>query len=340
MASLEIISGLNAGKVFALTDREMTVGRDVTCGIVLPYRTVSRSHARIMRMPDGYYIEDLQSVNGTAVNNKRIDRRTRLKHGDRVAVHDIILAFSDPEESYDSTVVVPVRPAAQQSPPPPATPQASAPSERSSEHIVSSLDARSGAELRAELNAAVKLKAILDITHNLGSTLDTDAVLPRILDSLFRIFPQTDRGYILQMDARQGELVPKAIKHRSGDSDTISPISGTVAARVMTERTAFLSGDAPNDDRLEDMNHSIFEHQVRSVMCAPLMGPSHTPLGVVHVETSDARHVFTQQDLDVLVSVALLAGQAVEYAQIHHSLLDLDRQKRDLAMAKEVQQHF
>src|SRR5690606_25047659 len=89
-----------------------------------------------------------------------------------------------------------------------------------------------------------------------------------------------------------------------------------------------------------DMNHSIFEHQVRSVMCAPLMGPSHTPLGVVHVETSDARHVFTQQDLDVLVSVALLAGQAVEYAQIHHSLLDLDRQKRDLAMAKEVQQHF
>src|SRR5690606_6680614 len=55
---------------------------------------------------------------------------------------------------------------------------------------------------------------------------------------------------------------------------------------------------------------------------------------------SDARHVFTQQDLDVLVSVALLAGQAVEYAQIHHSLLDLDRQKRDLAMAKEVQQHF
>ena len=193
---------------------------------------------------------------------------------------------------------------------------------------------------RQELNAQTKLKAILEISHNLGSSLDTDAVLPRILDSLFRIFPQTDRGYILQSDAPNTDLVPKAIKHKSGEADTISPISGTVAARVMAERTAFLSGDAPNDDRLEEMNHSIFEQQVRSIMCAPLMGPTHNPLGVIHVETSDGRHVFTQADLDVLVSVAILAGQAVEYARMHHSLLQHDRQKRDLAMAKEVQMHF
>jgi sigma-B regulation protein RsbU (phosphoserine phosphatase) len=349
MASLQIVSGLNAGQVYQLTDREVIVGRDVTCGIVLPYRTVSRAHARIIRMPDGYYIEDLESVNGTAVNGKRIERRTRLVDRDRVRVHDIVLAFVDEESTEDSTVIVRPRPITTSERP--SAPSATATLERQAtarkqfdrlvaDRIVSSIDARADAETRLDTNAHIKLRAVLEITKNLGSTLDTDAVLPRILESLFRIFPQTDRGYILQIDPATGELVPKAIKHRSGEADTISPISGTVAVRVMSERAAFLSGDAINDERLEEMNHSIFEQQVRSVMCAPLMGSSHSPVGVIHVETSDAKHVFSQQDLDVLVSVAFLAGQAVDYAKMHDLLLELDRKKRDLAMAQEVQLHF
>lgn len=353
MASLEIVSGLNAGQVYPLEEREIIVGRDVTCGIVLPYRTVSRAHARIIRMPDGYFIEDLESVNGTAVNGKAIRRRTQLVHRDRVRIHDIVLAFLDEEAANDSTAIVPAPPLPRAEPAPAAggvatavlprslsTAQRTAADKQLSDRIVTSIDARSGAEKRLEINAHVKLRAVLEITKNLGSTLDTDTVLPKLLESLFRIFPQTDRGYILQVESSTQELVPKAIKHRTGETDTISPISGTVAARVMGERAAFLSGDAINDERLEEMNHSIFEQQVRSVMCAPLMGSSHQPVGVIHVETSDARHVFGQQDLDVLVSVAFLAGQAVDYAKMHGQLLELDRKKRDLSMAQEVQMHF
>lgn len=348
MASLQIVSGLNAGQVYPLADREITIGRDATSDVVLPYRTVSRAHSRIMRMPDGFYIEDLQSVNGTAVNGQKVQRRTRLRDHDRIRIHDIVLMFVDEEESQDSTVVARVNAAALTSDATAAAATAMLPqrdvqrrpSDRlAAERIVTSIDAR-GTEKRAEINAHQKLKAVLEIAQNLGTSLDTDAVLPKILESLFRIFPQTDRGYILQSDPTTHELVPKAIKHRSGESDTISPISGTVAARVMSERAAFLSGDVPNDDRLEEMNDSIFEQQVRSIMCAPLMGPSHAPVGVIHVETSDARHVFTQHDLDVLISVAFLAGQAVDYAKMHDLLLHVDRQKRDLAMAKQVQLHF
>jgi sigma-B regulation protein RsbU (phosphoserine phosphatase) len=347
MASLQVTSGLNAGQTFELAEREVTVGRDVTCSVVLPYRTVSRLHARILRMPDGYYIEDVQSVNGTAVNGKRLDRRTRLTHSDRIRIHDIVLAFLEEDRENDSTHVVTLRPPATHdgaagrdgAGTATAVKPASKAEKTVADRIYSTLDARSGAEQRLEVNAHQKLRAVLEITQNLGSSLDTDAVLPKILESLFRIFPQTDRGYVLQLESKTGELLPKAIKQRGEESDTISPISGTVAARVISERAAFLSGDAGNDERLEEMNSSIFE-TVRSVMCAPLMGSSHVPVGVIHVETSDARRVFTPQDLEVLVSVAFLAGQAVDYAKMHDKLLDLDRQKRDLAMAKEVQLHF
>ncbi len=122
MASLQIISGPNTGQVYQLAEREVTVGRDVTCTIVLPYRTVSRTHARILRMPDGYYIEDLQSVNGTLVNGKRVERRCRLSHRDRIRIHDIVLGFVDEDETHDSTVIVRARPLGEAAPP--AEPQA------------------------------------------------------------------------------------------------------------------------------------------------------------------------------------------------------------------------
>jgi serine phosphatase RsbU (regulator of sigma subunit) len=75
-------------------------------------------------------------------------------------------------------------------------------------------------------------------------------------------------------------------------------------------------------------------------MCAPLMGPAKTPLGVIHLDTSHAGKPFDQNDLEVLVAVATMAGQAVEYARMHSDILELDRQKRDLATAQDVQLHF
>src|SRR5689334_12202849 len=101
MASLQIVSGMNAGQSYDLDDREIFVGRDSTCHVVLPHRTVSRAHCRLLKMPDGFYIEDLQSVNGTLVNGKKIERRSLLAHHDRIRIHDIVLEFTDDEEALD-----------------------------------------------------------------------------------------------------------------------------------------------------------------------------------------------------------------------------------------------
>ncbi|HTN75422.1 MAG TPA: FHA domain-containing protein, partial [Pirellulaceae bacterium] len=196
MASLQIVAGMNAGQIYPLDDREIFVGRESTCHVVLPHRTVSRAHCRILMMPDGYFIEDLQSVNGTCVNGKKIERRTQLVHRDRIRIHDIVLVFIDEVADHDSKVVVRLQPAdSAQAHEATAVATVSKPvvkvrtRPREENRIVTSLDARAGAELRWEINAQMKLKAILAITQNLGSTLDTDAVLPRILESLFHIFP-------------------------------------------------------------------------------------------------------------------------------------------------------
>jgi serine/threonine-protein kinase len=68
---------------FSISGDNVMVGRDRTCTIVLQHPAVSRRHARISVAGQGPLLEDLQSANGTYVNNSRVERVV-LKAGDIV----------------------------------------------------------------------------------------------------------------------------------------------------------------------------------------------------------------------------------------------------------------
>ncbi len=204
--------------------------------------------------------------------------------------------------------------------------------------IVDSLDAAD--ESRLDVGARVKLRAVLEITRNLGQSLAVDVFLKNILDTMFQIFPQAGRGYILLAEP-DGRLTPRAVKLDRGDGNeslTLGPISQSVAQRVMSEGKAILSTDAKANDA--DRGSSVLEDPVSSMISAPLMGPSHKPLGLIHIDTSDADRQFSAEDLDVLASAAAVAGHAVEHARLHETAMQLDRRQRELAMAQDVQLHF
>jgi hypothetical protein len=54
---------------------------------------VSRRHVRILRQPDGYYVEDLGSINGTFLNRRRLSpgAPAELKDGDELRLGNIVL---------------------------------------------------------------------------------------------------------------------------------------------------------------------------------------------------------------------------------------------------------
>lgn len=85
--------GGRAGEQFALGDAEISIGRSETAGIMLDDVTVSRLHARIARKPDGHWIEDASSLNGTYVNRRRIDAPHLLADGDELQVGKFKLTF-------------------------------------------------------------------------------------------------------------------------------------------------------------------------------------------------------------------------------------------------------
>ena len=84
---LIIHEGEKAGQRWTIREDELVIGRGGECDLVLPERQVSREHIRIFRADDGYFLEDLDSKNGTWVNGKQVKATTvPLRDGDEIQI--------------------------------------------------------------------------------------------------------------------------------------------------------------------------------------------------------------------------------------------------------------
>ncbi|MEX0702823.1 MAG: GAF domain-containing protein [Planctomycetales bacterium] len=309
MPILEILKGARAGQQCELNGEEVVVGRLADCDIVLPDETVSRQHARFSRGPDGWYVEDLQSRNGTFVNGNRVDRPTRLRSHDCIMLYDLPLRYWETSPEAPSRT----RPAE------PHFAAAGAAGARSLDapvtfETVAEFDIREILGPASGVRPETKLQAVLQITRDLRRSMDLEQILPRILDTVFRVFPQADRCYILQTPpGDETRLVPSAVKQRDGapSAATLRPITRAIAQQVMTSGKAILSSEPI---AAGDPDASIFDAPMRSIMSAPLLGPSRNPTGIIWVDTGASEQPFDRDDLDLLACVGILAGQAVEYA--------------------------
>ena len=72
-------------KELKIDQNEIIIGRDTTSDIQIDNIAVSREHAMIAKGPNCYFIEDLQSKNGTFVNGKIIKKKF-LKIDDEILI--------------------------------------------------------------------------------------------------------------------------------------------------------------------------------------------------------------------------------------------------------------
>jgi sigma-B regulation protein RsbU (phosphoserine phosphatase) len=186
-----------------------------------------------------------------------------------------------------------------------------------------------------DVQPAAKLKAILEISRSLAGTLDVEKLLPRILDSLFSIFPHADRGCIL-LQGDDGKMIPRAMKHRMDDEDSSVRLSRTILNQVLQEKKAVLSADAASDERFQ-ASESISALTIRSMMCAPLLNLQGEPLGVINIDTLNPISQFKKEDLEILIAVAGQAAMSYESARLLTSYVEKQKQDNEMQIARTVQ---
>ena len=103
MARVILVFNKQVVKDYPFTKENMTIGRADENDIVIDNLAVSGYHARIDKAGDTYILTDLQSTNGTFVNDKKIVSY-RLRHKDKVSIgkHLLFFALSKSEQAKAS----------------------------------------------------------------------------------------------------------------------------------------------------------------------------------------------------------------------------------------------
>ena len=111
-AYLNDLQGKTEKQAHMLDERPKMIGRvsgkdaEHMDYIVVSESTISRRHALIEYKDYSFWIIDQGSSNGTFINNERIDNEIRLKHGDKIRLHDYEFEFIVPEmDESDETIV-------------------------------------------------------------------------------------------------------------------------------------------------------------------------------------------------------------------------------------------
>ncbi|HUG93750.1 MAG TPA: SpoIIE family protein phosphatase [Planctomycetaceae bacterium] len=331
-----------------LVNDETVIGRLPDCTIQLQSNMVSRRHARVVREGDRVFVEDMGSGNGTYVNGQRIEGRVELDHDDRIKLGPILLRFetervpeseetlSEDGSSDDRRTVSDASGATVSDDDVSAAFRLQlAGGDDDSATIMGSVDNLSGFGL-LETRPEAKLRGIVEITRSLAGCIDLKALLPRILDTLFSIFPQADRGSILLKDLASGRMIPAAQKHRRSTEDSTVRLSRTILNKVLTEKQGILSADAATDERFVS-SESISSLTIRSMMCAPMLGLDGEPMGILNIDTQNPVKQFKEEDLDLLLAVAGQAALSYESARLLVSHVEKQKQDNEMRIARDVQ---
>jgi len=333
MAHLLIKSGEEAGKTVVLP-KVLCIGRGLDMDLRVDDLTASKRHARIISNDHNeFIIEDLASSNGTFLNGVQITTK-KLRHGDEIRIGGVTVEFCQQEEAAFT---------------PPDRTMLNIGQDSTSSSVISSVDVNYGAGGQ-EMGAATtledvtklnyRLRTVIEISQALGTALDEEELLTRILDKLFEVFPETNRGFIILRDPDTGQLTPRASRaaKTGGPADDQLQISETILEYVLEQKQAVLSTEAMSDERFPT-SQSILDFEMRAVMCAPLKYEEDV-LGFIWLDTQRIASNYTEDGLTLLAGIANQAALTIANARLHGQLIKRERLDQDLRNARRIQNSF
>lgn len=325
MASLFVIQGRDQGKRFELCEAVSYLGRESANTIQLHDSEVSRRHAELRQDADGFSLVDLNSSNGSFVNNERVESRA-LQSGDRVQLGRTLMIFTDIDDQ-SSNVIDDVDIISQQVNPGGSRIIKAISEVDERQALIDSDLAESPWLARARSNLQIMYRTALAVSH----TLDIDQLLQRILELIFE-WVEADRGCVMLMNAEAEELEPKARRNRKGlRGDEKMEISRTILDYVLQRKEGVVTSDAREDDRWEAAG-SIVKLGVREAICVPMQG-RYGIVGVIYIDTYTPpgrfvqRHVtkFTEEHLKLMVAIGHQAALAVEDTSYYSAMVQAER---------------
>lgn len=308
---IAILNGPLEGKRFPMEKASVTIGRKADNDVTISTDPrISRFHAQLTRHDETtWIIEDLNSANGTFVGQRRIQAPTALHPNDQFRMGRTWMTLHYEAETADEMFTAgTVRIGDRSS------------SAAEIDSVVYPVSAENDAADSGDTEGIREYLWVYQrVSRALSSTLDAAQLGTVIVDAIMECVP-AERAFLLLRDPDSGQLTPRISRQRT-DSPTTGQtvtISRHIVERAMNERVAILTTDAMTDKRFQELD-SVQNFQIRSAVCAPLIHQDDV-LGVIYLDTTSARHVFSEDDVYMTASVASQAAVAFENAQLYTDL--------------------
>ena len=310
------------GDVFPLTaGQRYTLGRATTNNIVLKDDLCSREHAEIYLSDRHWRVRDLNSLNGTRVNNDRLSKEWDLEPNDDIHLGRTHLLFVEdmgqlpelpPQDRADSGVSIKKRLGQTRF----LTP---VPLDSSTENTAAEV----GPEAPARHSLGHDLALLYRLALAMGSAYDYTELVNIVLDGLLEAIP-AEVGAILTV--KDSALEVTAHRHRDPKNQDYVRVSEYVSREVVTTREAVLAEDVARDRYLRN-RESLSDLGATSLICAPVVF-NDKPLGLIHLYCTNPHKALDAEDLEFAVAVAKQLGAVVHQMQRQDSLTSQNRWMR------------
>ncbi|CAN5422385.1 SpoIIE family protein phosphatase [soil metagenome] len=353
MPRLVVESGDQAGSVFELDKPVVTIGRSVSNGIQVVDRRMSRNHAEIHMNGSRVTLRDLGSRNGTLLNGSAATHPIEMNHNDRIQIGDTVLRLElddlpgSPHNKKDNTTDDPT-----------ASAKLRAEASSSSTNAIKLVDEKQWGATRGERHAGYnpndqtslqstsffdfkdsnrRLEILYQVTDAIRSVFDLNELLDRIL-GIIQSVVRPDRTYLLMINAETGELQPTVVKVRQGENPNEVKISSSIVNRCLKDGVSMLVSDATMDERFNS-SESIISNAIRTAMVAPLIFKNES-IGVIYVDTQSRSAPFTDDELEMLTSIANQAAVAITNARLQTQILEQHKIAREMEIARSIQMNL
>ncbi len=314
MASIHIIQGPDKGRRIELFGPEVVMGRQ-DADIELSDSTISRNHMKFRQNDQDWLLEDLGSANVTFLTGMKLTTPMPVTLGDQIRCGQSLLVFarteSDPGGASSSVDIDEDGRLVD------AAIVATVPSNEDSVIIPTP---------EAGVQAIGNLRTIYDLTQEISSIFEIDAMLTRVLDKVFELL-NPDRGFImLKEQASEGEeaqLVLKVSRVANEDHQGEIPVSRTIIKEVFRNQVGVLSSNAMGDRRFSS-GKSVQNFSIHSAICVPIKGRDEI-LGVLHADCSVSELTYSTEQLRLLTAIGYQTGLAIENLRLYEAKMQSER---------------
>ncbi|MFC1579712.1 FHA domain-containing protein [Thermodesulfobacteriota bacterium] len=290
MTKIFVVDGSDEVSDLEFSGDVLFVGRSPENDIQIADGTVSRRHLKILRKAGKYFVHDLESKNGTFVDGRHISAggECEVEEGVPIVIGMTVLCIG---EGCSEDVL----------------------------SLLGSMEVSEGVKKKKKaiaqkrpMTAKKNMELIYRVSSVLMQSSDLNEILEKILDSIFDLLKRIDRGIILLVDQKTGEISEAVSRARGKKGEGRLRYDVTVVEQVIEENKGMIILDI-NAEEETDLSATLKLLKIGSLMCVPLISKS-TVRGAIYVDSIDKAHGFRKEDLDLLTALSGPSALAIENA--------------------------